>query len=807
MLKKLFLAAKLLLLAAFFPLLGANDPKLADALSTPLATFTDDNEYPDRTSTEIIYGFITCRYEITGVDKTDNSILNSSTVLERTVRRAKDTKLSVVTIRGNAVADTTVIEKGKEYHHVVTTVTDGGHKEKDVELTGTLVGSKKLGLCRFVIPPFSSAEAVSCNWSVTGKGIHALGPDNGVWPLSASGGDAVTAAPPFNPKVERPLTILLFDTPIRIPNRSSGKTAFAAAAKNAEDAGKDAMGLLVPATSGLIEAPWDGSYTHGSFAVDLVGGDSASVRKAARAAAGDTADEKKNPNSVYTEKLTVTWSLTTLPPEDVELVVEPLGYDKWTPEAGKDEKNAGNTILINATLQTRDGKAPKSSKAARYNFDLEKVSHEPGICINYPAKDKATADADLQFEQKENENWSLDGPEHEHAQRLIESSTTGVYVSAFDYGAYGAIKVSCLTRDGQEIVGHLKNGSETVLLPLRAPDSCIADAWKVKNKLGKVADADDTDTQHNNDNKGDGFTLYEEYRGVYAMGDHQRLDPTIKDLVVENRIGEVARPGLDLFEKQSGIHVIELKTDELDKSRVVNLNHTNDALHKGDQCGLILRAAGENEKAANKDAETSGSVIPADFKGKMRPKDCTQIDIYLDGIKALIDTPEARKLAPEKLRLIVTATTAITIAHEMAHACGVPHHGKASLDPMVREIAANTNGYEAYDVEGKQKIPTPDHPVKIEGDVGAVGGPASGNTKCIMCYDNAFVWCLHVGTAGGTSKYFAVPALSADYNQIFCTSRKGTGMNADSKMFGDATTGKNGTPDGGCMAAFNVKDW
>jgi hypothetical protein len=101
------------------------------------------------------------------------------------------------------------------------------------------------------------------------------------------------------------------------------------------------------------------------------------------------------------------------------------------------------------------------------------------------------------------------------------------------------------------------------------------------------------DAQDGNSKNGDRLTAYEEYRGLIVGGQHTRratgskmLDPRKKDLAVLNVIGAKAKPGLELFEKASGVRVLEMRAGELPASRLLNGNRTTAS--RGEQYGMKL---------------------------------------------------------------------------------------------------------------------------------------------------------------------------------------------------------------------------
>src|SRR5207248_2625192 len=131
-------------------------------------------------------------------------------------------------------------------------------------------------------------------------------------------------------------------------------------------------------------------------------------------------------------------------------------------------------------------------------------------------------------------------------------TTATANIACYDYGAYGKIKVTAEVAGG-EIVGYLQgDASKTakpVLLPKRKDNSFIADAWKDDNGVSDLGDDDDSeDSPAGDGHKGDGLTLYEEYRGFSENLRHIRTDPITKDLLIADLINNWrSKNGIQLF--------------------------------------------------------------------------------------------------------------------------------------------------------------------------------------------------------------------------------------------------------------------
>ena len=299
----------------------------------------------------------------------------------------------------------------------------------------------------------------------------------------------------------------------------------------------------------------------------------------------------------------VTWNLKPTGVKELEVIVDPQGYDKWRPEAGKSEDEPGNKIAVKATLQWNDG-SPLSpdTRPQSYVFELAKASHEPGVALNFPIKD-AKNTADLQFREDDNPRFTVSGAEKQRAETLpweAGAEATAV-VSSFDWGGWGELQVSAVMAGGQVIKGYLRGDkSQTnIRLPKRPATSKIADVWKQQKSIDKP---DEDDSEKNpvglEGCDGDGFTLYEEYRGFHENAKHIEGDPAKKDFFILNLVGAEAEAGIWLFTELTDLEVHKDLTEEefVFQERLVNKNH-DQGPHRVDQHGVFIETK-EDENGA-----------------------------------------------------------------------------------------------------------------------------------------------------------------------------------------------------------------
>jgi len=394
-----------------------------------------------------------------------------------------------------------------------------------------------------------------------------------------------------------------------------------------------------------------------------------------------------------TANWTLTWNLTPIPP-NLDLIVSIPAYAKWRPTAGRTEKDTGvdpstgqpNTLEIDTQLV--DKSTGQTAYPDKLVFSLVEDSTEPGVTLNWPPAGSATSDPDLTFDAAFNPLATV-GPDGMTATLVpingVPLTDTNAFVSPHDWGGWATLNVTA-TLGGQTITGHLQDDSNTtnILIPKRQPGSHVADIWKTLHNVA-LSTPDDDDSEPNPSGYpgcvGDGFTLYEEYRGFMENGKHIEGDPGKKDFFVENLIGADAEPGIFLFTELTGLAVhkdikkIETKIDHANGtlgSILINFNFSQGA-HVTDQHGVTIvtqyTTPGDPEES-----RMDGGLTILTVKGFHAKPGIT------DGIAM------QPRDAPGTLRLgnnhggVITASDAffqydVGIAHELLHSVGVDHHG------------------------------------------------------------------------------------------------------------------------------------
>jgi hypothetical protein len=459
---------------------------------------------------------------------------------------------------------------------------------------------------------------------------------------------------------------------------------------------------------------------------------------------------------------TITWDLALDSPDLEAVIIPHRDFNWWMPEAGKDEKTAGNQLEVKVKVQSKNEKKPSKQKA-KFTFELVDISKEPGVCMNWPKNvtgdfDLKIDDADTELEVKNEGQWAQTKEHHQEFR---------IFIKSYDYGAYGKLKVKAETKDGRPISVRVEGqpDQDELMIPLDNNNNHVADKYERDFYIpgNKAANSDEDFIPEGDKNRGDGLTLYEEYRGFMTKGNkHVRSDPAKKTLFIYNKVPH-AKAGIDLFKTQNRIEVFELdKEEQMNPSRVINYNHRH--AHKVDQHGLKMvqyqffdRGIGDNKVGTGGDTPLGP------------PKNVDEIRIQRDYEKYFSDSKTG------------------AIAHELGHAVRMDHHGEGNY--LCGERISCKNYFERLEQAcGDDEACKKQYRGKEYFYIAVKHGENSGDENCIMRYTDAHYY----------EKTETWPTTFPPYGRVggrskFCSS-KGT-----NEKNGDATRGN-------CMGQICVSD-
>lgn len=371
---------------------------------------------------------------------------------------------------------------------------------------------------------------------------------------------------------------------------------------------------------------------------------------------GQLTKSRMSSNSVEGDTYTASVTVTIMEEEDdTEVSVEPQqGYFDWLPKGNlQNPSQPGNTFKVSIKVHKKDD--PGKPRRANLKFSLAKVSKEKGVCMNWP--EGAPEGEGLRFRPEDyGEGSKISVQDIRHASTTEAVEEAELVLSCFDYGAWATLRIMAKDEQGHEAKVKVR-GKETEDLDIPKDDNQnhIADAWEQANGVSGYA----ADSDNENDPvgkgfsfRGDGLTLYEEYRGFRVQDSHECGDPKKKDVFVcDDTGGHIAVSGINLFEQATGLKVHSLRKEELGSLRIINKNGSGDT-HSVDQHGILI---------VDGKAGTDPYTAPATPSGDYGPPAMTKE----------IQIPKGKNCD--------SGDGLADVAHELCHAVGVDHHGEKNL--------------------------------------------------------------------------------------------------------------------------------
>jgi len=403
----------------------------------------------------------------------------------------------------------------------------------------------------------------------------------------------------------------------------------------------------------------------------------------------------------------VSWHLTPKGATEPEtVIVPPDNYQRWMPEAGRDELTPGNSITVKVVLQKKGAPGKKPVQEAKFVFELVDVSKEKGVCVNAPPKAESEKKDEFDLKIRSEDNALLDvAQDGQRAESDSGQTEASVTITSFDWGAYGKLKVIAKLNDGSEQVAHVQgdDGKTVLTIPLDDNGNHVADAWeKEKGIWGKdyPANWDEDPEPAGQRRNGDGYTLYEEYRGFMTLDGHVRTDPLHKDLFVYDPDGLFKQYYEPFNPAQLNLHYIdetmmvfsgEARNPE---NRWVNFNSSAETMYAR-QYALYIRqwttmsGSKVGEAASNAKApgfklgeaasvinvlsfldELNGTDYAADAEYFREPlKSCYLIKVAPGGVEKSV-----AKLTGSLAQSIFQADMTQAVIHEVGHCIGIHHH-------------------------------------------------------------------------------------------------------------------------------------
>lgn len=391
------------------------------------------------------------------------------------------------------------------------------------------------------------------------------------------------------------------------------------------------------------------------------------------------------------------------------------------------------------------------------------------VMRNYTHYNECPIDSlpDMYFTDADNDGWTMgddavsDNLQYTMSQSIetdqISGDTCTVKLRVMD-GAASAklrayVKVAGLWYGATAKGDTADSDGYTLLLPLDKDHDGLQDTWESQWGVGNPDD--DADSLMSNPNRGDGVTVFEEYRGIYAKGNHHRMSPVYVDVFTHDYTGAY---NSDLRQVESMFRNQEISLWRLagNEFKYDSINYDDGEHKNGDQYIIVVMDLNQCPGVSMRDHVAGFTTIG--------PPTRNHNTVIMRG-----STGSLFEFALSE----TSATSAGTLAHEIGHQMSLPHHGDA-------EGRRNLNGDEVW--------------------IACLGGQHSGDSDCIMKYNCAdkFIdldWVPETNLgrwlSGGELVDYTNP-MGADSH--FCTSSGGSGQ------CGNATNGN-------CLSRINVKSY
>ena len=395
----------------------------------------------------------------------------------------------------------------------------------------------------------------------------------------------------------------------------------------------------------------------------------------------------KNKDSIlWKGKLNITWALGGKTPK-ARLTISPTDkkdYEDWIPIPDNVDDLFGDSESIYFTAKIEPKEEGKIEPKGIIHFWLCDVSQEKGECTNFPLF--GDNEDDLRFVP--GPGLVIDPQNPRHAYTKSPCYEAIVEVEATDTGAYGVLQATC--EELSLIAENELTNTHYISIPMDNNNNHIADAWE--EKLGIYSSSntalDDFDNIPSGQRRnGDGYTLYEEYRGFVTLDGYCRTNPLEKDLFIYDQDRLIKDYYEPLNPAELKLHYINPDLMRFSKSvthkehRWVNFN-SNELMHAKQYAMHVIKWDTTLTKEIGN--LPGGKVCWEEFVNNGTITDIqawNQPLRYFYLIKINVDGTHLKNslrthLVPDVRSKIFELYLRRTIIHEFGHAIGIRHHLK-----------------------------------------------------------------------------------------------------------------------------------
>lgn len=391
-------------------------------------------------------------------------------------------------------------------------------------------------------------------------------------------------------------------------------------------------------------------------------------------------------NIFWLGSVQVIWALGNKMPEGRMTIAaaDPPEYADWIPAPIDDERfGPASRLRFTARIEPKEkGKPAAGSQPApkgKIHFWLCDVSRQKGKCGNYPV-DGAAKDG-LRF-TPDQAGLIIDpqNPLHAYTEKVCDQAT--VTVEALDTGAYGTLQATC--DDLGLIAENERTKLQSIAIPMDDNYNHIADSWEksigIYQKNYLAADDDDNQPAGQRRN-GDGYTVYEEYRGFMALSGFVRTNPLQKDLFIYDPDGLVKKWYAPYHPTKLVLHYIDPTMMKFNgeaqnpENRWVNCNSSADTWYARQYAMYVKQWTTMTDQVVG---EASDTVITDRLNNIAAQGDAFDQPLKKFYIVKIAPGTLEKTLAgikdPALKQAVYTKVMTTTVIHEMGHAMGIRHH-------------------------------------------------------------------------------------------------------------------------------------